>query len=696
MLKTVSNDQTPIAVIPSRFQAEPLARAGDVEEFKQAHSAYKMGSWDDDRWKTFRLRFGIYAELAPGKHMLRVKVPGGRLNFSWAKALADISDSLCNGHIHLTTRQDVQIYGVTFDGLPGVIEALNRAGLTTRESSGATFRNVTSCPLAGICPSEHVDAAAVAEKLTVSWLRHPLVQHMPRKFKTAVSGCSQDCGSVTIDDLGFIATEKEGQKGFRVLAGGGLGTHPRLAVEVLDFVGEDDIQAVQEAMAKFHHKYSDRSNRAKSRLKFLVDRFGKDRFVELFLTELEAVQGLSQRPSKKLEWQSPKTVDQPVLPGGRIAQTDGKWAAVVRPSGGSFDGAGLLALTDLAEKIGGNEFRITRDQNLVVTGFAQENLETFIQEAEGLPLRVVDQPKGRDNVVSCPGTQTCPIGITNSSAFTKLIEEDPSFDALPQTRIRVSGCHNSCGQHHVAEFGLHGMGKKIKGRPAPHYQFHIGGLHDQEAAIGLGGPIIPAKEAKEALKLVIGNYVETAEKEESVRVWADRKGKDYFKNLLQPFADNIDLDDPETYVDYGKKKQFRPPVSTLGECSAPAVIAEYLADLAEVGRDDLVRFLAMGDVAGALASGHNALLSSVKRLLAIANFEISGLADDALLSHVRNQYRVNKGLIGGLEFALDAEKKAEETGDFSTFDAALKEWNSIANQVVEARLAPMSALGVSA
>ncbi|MCW9035169.1 MAG: nitrite/sulfite reductase, partial [Rhodospirillales bacterium] len=665
MLKTVSNDQAPIALVPSRFHAEPLALESDVEEFKQAHLAFKTGSWDDDRWKTFRLRFGVYAELAPGKHMLRVKIPGGRLSFAWAKALAEISDTLCNGHIHLTTRQDVQIYGVSFDGLPGVIEALNKAGLTTRESSGATFRNVTACPMAGICPSEHVDAGKVAEKLTTSWLRNPLVQHMPRKFKTAVSGCAQDCGSVSIDDLGFIATVKDGKNGFRVLAGGGLGTHPRLAVEVMDFVTEEDLQGVQEAMAKLHHKYSDRTNRAKSRLKFLVDRFGKDRFVELFLVELKKVQGLVQRPSQKLDWRSPEETGKPVLPGGRIAQTDGKWAAVVRPAGGSFDPQGLLAVTALAEELGGNEFRITRDQNLVATGFGHQDLETFTKGAEEHSVRVIDQPKGADNTVSCPGTSTCPIGITNSSAFAKMIAEDSSFEELPQTRIRISGCHNSCGQHHVADFGLHGMGKKIKGRPAPHYQFHIGGLHEQGAAIGLGGPIVPAKKTKEALHHLISNYVETAEVDEGVRAWADRKGKGYFKELLQPFGESVDSEDPATFVDFGKVKKFRPPASTLGECSAPAVIAEYLADLAEVGRDDLMRFLSIGDVAGALASGHNALLSGARRLLAVASFEISGLEDEAVLAQVRIQYPADKNLLGVLETTLEAEKKAEETGDFS-------------------------------
>jgi len=683
--------------LPAILAHEPVSQIEDGAEYRHALNAFKAGKWDADRWKTFRLRFGVYAELEPGLHMVRVKIPGGRLSHAWLRGLAEVNKNLCKGHIHFTTRQDVQIYGIDLDGTADVIEALASHGLTTRESSGSTFRNVTACPLAGVCPKEHVDAGEVAERLTSTWLRHPLVQHMPRKFKSAVSGCAADCGAVSIDDLGFIATEKDGKKGFRILAGGGLGARPRSAVEILDFAEEHDLPAVQEAIARVHHKFSDRSNRNRSRLKFLVDRFGQEKLTELFLEEFARAKKLPQRPWKPLSWRKPAEEATPILPGAKVDQHDGDIAIVVRPPLGSVDAAQLAAFTALAEAYNVTDLRATRDQNVVAIGLKADNVDTFVAEVRKLGLAVDEQAEGASNLVACPGTSTCPIGITNSNALSKELTADPELAKLGETRIRISGCQNSCGQHHVGDFGLHGLGKKINGRHVPHYQVHVGGLPHAQDAIGLGLAYVPARKAGDALKSLIGAYQAERQEGEEVRDWAERLGKDHVEGLIAPHTQVDDPEDESWFVDLGKSETFTPPATTAGECAAPAIVAEYLGDLAHVGWIDLQRAAFAGDRAEALRAGKAGLLASAKRLLIVSGFDVKGHKPDALIAELRARFAINKELVGLLDAALAAEETAKNGAEsLEVFGETLKAWVDRAEQVTELKIQPLQALGVPA
>jgi len=683
--------------LPAVLNAEPVGRNEDVAEYRKALTAFKAGRWDADRWKTFRLRFGVYAELEPGKHMIRVKIPGGRLSHAWLRGLAAVNRTLCKGHIHFTTRQDAQIYGVDLDGTADVIEGLAKYGLTTRESSGSTFRNVTACPLAGVCPKEHVDAGEVAQRLTTTWLRHPLVQHMPRKFKSAVSGCSADCGAVSIDDLGFIATEKDGKKGFRVLAGGGLGARPRSAVEILDFAEEHELPAVQEAIARVHHKFSDRGNRNRSRLKFLVDRFGQEKLTELFLKELDRAKKLPQRPWEPLSWRQPSGQETPVLPGAVVEQHSGGITVVVRPPLGSVDAEQLSAFTALAEAYNITDIRSTRDQNLVAIGLTKESVEPFISEVRKLGLAVNETPNGASNLVSCPGTSSCPIGITNSNALSKELTADPELAELGETRIRISGCQNSCGQHHVGDFGLHGVGKKVEGRHVPHYQIHLGGLPHAQDAIGISFAYVPARQAGGALKALIAAYQKEGGDNETVRDWVERVGKNHIDALVEPFTQINDPKEESWYVDLGKTETFTPPTSTAGECAAPAIVAEYLSDLAKVGLIDLKRAAYAGDVKEALRAGKAGLLAAARRLLAVSGIETKGGKPEDMVFSLREHFAANKSLIGLLDAALAAEERAQhDPAALNDFGIALEAWIDRAEQIAEIKIQPLDALGVPA
>ena len=667
---------------------EPLANISDIDEFGDVVNKFMLGSWPEERWTTFRLRFGIYAQRQEAMHMVRAKIPGGLLSFEQARELARANQKFCGGDILITTRQDFQFYYVTLDALQGLLKALNRSGVTTRESSGNTFRNITSCALAGVCPHEHVDAGIVARQLVSNWIRHPLVQHMPRKFKATVSGCDHDCGFSSIDDLGFIATVRDGQPGFKVMAGGGLGSKPRAAIVLMEFVGEDEMGAVQEALARVHHRFSNRKKKMASRLKFLVERLGESAFIRLFKEEFERARALSRRPWQPLRWRRPTGGDAPPpLPGALIDQHDGRRGVVVRPPLGLLDSERLLKLSDIAERQGAREFRLTRDQNIIAIGLPAANAVSFVEQVRDLGFDVGDQPKGLGDVVSCMGTSTCPIGITNSHAFAaELLADADELAEFPEIRIRISGCPNSCGQHHLADIGLHGLAKKIDGKSAPHYQIHLGGNGRRAGEIGFTGPTVPASHAKATLKLILGEYSRTHQDGESMRQWVRRLGEEHIESFVDSLAAGYDRDARELFIDRGESAVFDPSPSGPGECAAPVVVGEYLADLARVERLDVDRLLELGSRDLALRVAGRSILWACRRLLLVAGIEVMADHDEALIPGVRAHYRGDKKLIVALHAVLEAAAKAHAGAGVILLNLALDAWIEESEAAVERRL----------
>ena len=343
--------------------AEPLARREDAVEFRAAYAKKASGEWDAGKWQAFRLRFGVYGQLQPNVHMVRMKIPGGVMSFDWARAVAEACRHWGNGKVHVTTRQDLQTHFVKPDDVPDMLDFLYARGVTTREACGNTLRNMTSCPLAGVCPKEHVDAGEVAARMAQIWIRHPLVQHMPRKFKVTVSGCESDCGSSGIHDLGLVATRKNGKPGFKVYAGGGTGGQAISAVLVKEFAEEAELPSILEALVRLHQKYSNRRNRNAARMKFVLKRFGEAKFKALFDEEYERVKGLPTRPWEKLDWrQGDESLPTPTSPGGVVVQEGGRIGIVVKAALGIYTADEFDHLIVLAEGAGAEGFRTTRDR----------------------------------------------------------------------------------------------------------------------------------------------------------------------------------------------------------------------------------------------------------------------------------------------------------------------------------------------
>ena len=603
--------------VPSTPSAEPLVSLSDLAEYRVGLAHRLGGDWDEDKWTGFRTRFGVYGQKQPGVQMIRIKIPGGVLQRDWLTALAEFNRRFCEGDVHITTRQDIQTYFVPLESSAEALEFLYSHGLTTREACGNTFRNITACALSGNCPREHVDAGQVAQQLATTWIRHPLVQNMPRKVKAAVSGCATDCAGVGFHDLGFVAIEKDGKKGFRVFVGGGLGSQPQPATEVLTFVTEEQLPTVMETLARLHQRYSDRVNRNAARIKFVVKRFGAEKFTALFQEEFARLLALPQRPWEKLDWRQPGDADVERTPMGVVPQHDGRLAVVATPVLGNLSSDVLDALAVLADEIGIDQVRVTRDQNLVIPDVTADKVEHVVSALKALNIAVPSSAaESTTDVVACPGTTTCRIGITNSPGMAHAVLAEGASD--PTSRgiaVRISGCQNSCGQHHIGDFGFHGLAKKIDGQPAPHYQIHIGGearLGAAQAMAGMSGPIIPAGLAPIALRLLRHAYAEGKQGAESVRAWAERLGKDGIKEVLAPLQSEAN---GRAFLDWGDQEEFKGAPGLRGECAAPFASDDLLANFGDDALIQVDRWLTLGEPAQATESAKLALTFGARRLL---------------------------------------------------------------------------------
>jgi len=625
-----------------RAGIEPLVRSGDLAQYREGLARFVSGAWDETRWTSFRLRYGVYAQRRRGQ-MVRIRIPGGVLPVGWLKPLARVGRDFAQGALHLTTRQDVQVYDVPLDRTPDLIERLAAAGVTTRESGGNTVRNVTACPLAGLCAAERVDAGAVAERLSRAWLRQPLVQNMPRKIKASVSGCGADCAATRFHDLGLIAVRHDGRDGFRVLAGGGTGAQPIAAVEIAPFVTEEELPTVLEALLRVHIAHSTREDRGQARLKFTVRRLGADRFVQLFTAEFSRLRGLPQRPWEPLVWRRPAVPDQ--KPVGPLVDHSGASAVVVRVPLGLLQPDQLESLAEIAVAFGVSGLRVTREQSILIPGLAASAVQPLIGALKTIGLDAADRPGALGALVSCPGAATCRIGITTSRALGEtLAKAGAGTDGLS---VHLSGCHNACGLHPLAPIGLRGLARTIEGRVAPHYRLSLGG-DPATGTVGFDGPIVPARLADRAVERIRAAIATERAEGESVRAWAERLGAEGLAALLA----GLEPETPDSlYFDWGETAPFEGPSKAKGECAAPQVGSEYLGDLATDAVSNVDRFLVAGRWPDALRAAEEATIFALRRVLALQGILT---ADDEASESVHALFRQSPAATGRLLDAFDS------------------------------------------
>jgi sulfite reductase (NADPH) hemoprotein beta-component len=541
-----------------------LANDDEINLFDQALQDYQGLQMDVDRFTAARLQMGIYGQRQEGVNMVRIKLPGGRVSGPQLDVIADMLEKYARHDVvHITTRQDIQMHYVPLEHTPAVLRHLATAGLTTREACGNTIRNVTACPLAGVCPRQHVDITKHLDGAVQHFLRNPLTQQMPRKFKISFSACESDCAQGMMHDLGIVAVRDGARFGFKVMAGGGLGHKPHEAIVIEEFIEEKDLLLVMEAVISLHNRYSDRVKRAKARIKFLVDKFGAEGFIQKYREELARVKvALAAQDYPQGEWSAGADGEAPGIGAPRHVFAQKQPGHYVFPIGvpmGNLNVAQLRGLARITEAHGLHEIRATQDQNMFLPNVPAEKIESLRAELAALGLA---EPKAGDNVVACPGTSTCRLGITSSTVVAPKLS-----GGAHDLKIRVSGCHNGCAQPETGDIGIYGEGKRMHGKLVPHYQMYFGGDGMAGGALAIKGPSVPTARIEAAVERVTSAFESERAPDEAFFAWTRRAGKEYFANLLADLTEVRPEELPSVLRDHGKDGDFKVLQLGGGECA---------------------------------------------------------------------------------------------------------------------------------
>jgi sulfite reductase (ferredoxin) len=533
---------------------------------------------------------------APG--MQRIKIPYGGLSPDQLEVLADLAEEYSDGILHITTRQDIQLHYVHIEDTPDLMRRLAAVGITTREACGNSVRNVTGCPLAGVCRTEAFDIAPYARALMRFLLGHPDVQDFGRKFKPAFSGCEHEaCGLVWMHDLGFVARVRDGRRGFQVVVGGGLGAVPHQAKVLSEFTPVEEILPLSQAVARVYARLGEKKNRARARIKFLVARLGIDEFRRLVEQERRTLPHderwtsfLREIPE---EFSRPKKPGRP-LDGRRGVPPDGfeAWAATnlraqrqpgyavvtVQCPLGDLTSLQARAVADLAREYVGEDLRTTVEQNLVLRWVSGEDLPALYAGLREVGLAQAGAGTIVD-ITACPGTDTCKLGIASSRGLAGELRQRlvAASDSLPPAvrdlKIKISGCFNSCGQHHVADLGFYGNSRQANNRTVPHFQVVLGGQWRENAgSYGLAVGAVPSKAIPQVIDALSERYLSGRADGESFQSWTQRVGKKELRALVEPFMQVPDYDSrPDYYSDWGDPREFTIGDMGTGECAGEVV-----------------------------------------------------------------------------------------------------------------------------
>src|SRR3954465_15450148 len=576
------------------------AQQADIDKFETQLARYLSGDLEEDVFRVFRLNNGIYGQRQDGHNqMVRVKVPYGSLQADQLDLMAHIADTYSRGWGHITTRQNIQFHFVELERVPEVMRELASVGLTTREACGDTVRNVQACHLAGACPFEVLDVTPWAEAAFQHFLRHPLAQRLPRKFKINFSGCDTDCGQAMFNDVGVIATARKNddgdiEPGFRVFVAGGLGANPHPALALEDFTSREDLMSTLEAILRVFSNHGNRDNKLRARMKWLVDTMGWDELQARILKERrfllassswpgglpEAVQKEGDAPAGVHATIAPTPMGQGVPVAIRSNSAYERWeqANVIRGNAkGTVSAIAYAKLGDITsdqfralaaiQRELALDVRVTNRQNFAFRGLSEEQLPKLFDRLTTIGMAEPGAELARD-VVACPGADTCNLAVTQSRGLADAIGaalEENGLSDVGGIRTNISGCTNSCGQHHISDIGFFGAERRAHGKAAPGYQMLLGGYVGQtQVHFGEKALRLPAKNAPEAAVRVVRRFAEERDAGEVFRSWLDRVGgaKAVAGHPQEPDEIPLPEDAPEYYVDYD---ETGPYVAETGE-----------------------------------------------------------------------------------------------------------------------------------
>jgi sulfite reductase (ferredoxin) len=573
----------------------------EFEDFDNEAEKFLADQLPENEFIGFRLKQGVYGQRQPDVQMVRVKLPFGGVTPEQMDSFAEVVERwapLNKGHI--TTRQNIQIHHVPLRDMEELLKVISDSGLSSREGCGNTVRNVTGDPWAGVATDEIFDPTAHAIAYVRYFVRHPTTQLMPRKIKTAFSGSDEDRAITGIHDIAFLARERDGVKGFEVRVGGGTSIMARVAPTIYDFVEADngDYLKVAEAVFRiFDRQDWLRVNRARARIKVLVDKIGADAFRDLLDEELRGdwVEEREFGPElvERLRFdddegaRAPKSPPEAASPNGdrqaferfldsnvQRQRQKGFSAVEVKITRGDLTPEQFRGLANIMRDHSGGNARSTVQQNLVLRWVRDESVYIVWQELSKLGL---GDPGAREitDVVSCPGTDSCKLGITSSMGLNRAVKERVDSMQLDdeltrQIHIKMSGCPNGCSQHHIANIGFYGASLKVGGRPMPAYIPHIGGNYE-------GGEVIygtrlksrlPAKRVPEAVERWVRLYEDERAEGEEFNAFADRAGAPRFEEAVKDLTlpAEFSLETMQQFIDWQRATPYKVERGE-GECA---------------------------------------------------------------------------------------------------------------------------------
>ena len=581
---------------------DPIVQREIIDLEKKIHS-FRSGQIDDERFRSLRLARGIYGQRQEGVQMIRIKLPFGKVTSEQLKRITEVSDKYSTGRLHITTRQDIQIHYVSLDRTPELWSELAKNDITLREACGNTVRNITASELAGVDVDEPFDVSPYAHALFQYLLRNPICQEMGRKFKISFSSSDKDTALSYVHDLGFIPKIVNGEKGFKIMFAGGLGSQPSHAELLSEFVPVNQIIPTAEGIIRVFDRFGERTKRLKARMKFLIKDLGREEFLRLVDEEKKALPFHSYEIDTTA-FEGPITEPLLAVPAvtiddvvafeawkksNVIVQKQTGYVAIgIKVLLGDFytDKAKLLA--DLIKNYGANELRFSLRQNIVLRNIKEENLAFFYQELAKLDFVTLGYETIGD-ITACPGTDTCNLGIASSTGIADELErvlktEYPQYSNNQQIAIKISGCMNACGQHNMSEIGFQGMSINAGKLVAPALQVLLGGgnLGNGNGRFSDKVIKIPSRRGPDALRYILNDFEANGNGQSFLNYYV-AKGEKYFYEFLKPLADITNLTEAD-FVDWGNADNYVKAVG-VGECAG--VVIDLVATLILEAKDKM-------------------------------------------------------------------------------------------------------------
>jgi sulfite reductase (ferredoxin) len=666
----------------------PVVPAEIIQLEKQIH-AYRKGEIHDEKFRSLRLARGIYGQRQPGVQMVRIKIPYGKITFKQILKVADLSDEYASSNLHFTTRQDIQIHFVSLDRTPELWAKLAEDGITIREACSNTVRNVTASCTAGIDPKEPFDVSPYAHAFFEYFLANPISTDLGRKFKFGFSSSDEDTAISFIHDIGFVPKVRiengKEVRGFKVVLGGSLGAQPYIGQLVSEFMPEDQIIPFSEGVIRIFDRLGERTNRNKARLKFLLNKVGFDEFLKMVEEERISTKVKSfvinrntvPEPAtpvfegEEAEIPAPKSIAYGLWRATNVytQKQAGFYSVFVKVRTGDMDTATVRKFIAAIKPYAAEELRVTINQGLLIKYVPEKALSSLFLALDELNLATPGHDSVAD-VTTCPGTDTCNLGISNSMELSRVLETviHTEYEELVKNKdikIKISGCMNSCGQHGIAHIGFHGSSMKVGTRVMPTVQVLLGGGLTGNAGGRASEKIVkvPSKRAPQVIRTVLNDYLQQSDTYNSFHAYYDALGKDYFYQLLKPLANQETLVDDD-FVDWGQENVYVKAIG-VGECAGVVIdlVSTLLFETQEKYEWAEAAFSEQR-FADAIYHAYNAMVSGAKAYL--LDQKISKSTQIDLIDTFSEQFGANFGFESFRNTVLEI-KSNEPSASFASY-----------------------------